>query len=272
MSEVGFLKETTILAILEEADTDDLITLTDYITDSGKGRLSLAKIKCDQLVQAKNFRSFSDADKQVIEEEISLFGGNSIVNLVRRSGVTYEEIVRDVAKHLKVNFSKTESIVAIEQAVLAKLLSSAIDQMSEEERKELLEELGITNYSVIGPSAAVLALGAAKLGGFATYKLAAIVANAIAKAILGRGLTFAATGKLMRAISFAIGPIGWVITGLWTAADLASPAYRVTVPCIIHLSYMRQKMLLEQMMKQCKTCNSHIVTSSKFCQECGNPV
>ncbi|WP_277342496.1 ubiquinol-cytochrome C chaperone family protein, partial [Pseudomonas viridiflava] len=130
--------------------------------------------------------------------------------------------------HLKVNFAD-DPVNVIEQEILGKILSRAFEQMTDAERKEILYDLGVASYSTAGPAAAIATICAAKAGGFATYKIAAIVANAIAKAILGKGLSFVATGQLMRSISVAIGPIGWAITALWTAADLASPAYRVTV-------------------------------------------
>ncbi|MDE6045338.1 MAG: hypothetical protein K2F85_07480 [Helicobacter sp.] len=37
-----------------------------------------------------------------------------------------------------------------------------------------------------------------------------------------------------------LGPIGWIITALWTALDIAGPAYRVTIPATIQIACMRQ--------------------------------
>jgi uncharacterized protein YaaW (UPF0174 family) len=35
------------------------------------------------------------------------------------------------------------------------------------------------------------------------------------------------------------GPIGWVISGIWAAYDIAGPAYRVIIPCTITIAYLR---------------------------------
>jgi uncharacterized protein YaaW (UPF0174 family) len=35
------------------------------------------------------------------------------------------------------------------------------------------------------------------------------------------------------------GPIGWVLSGLWTLYDFAGPAYRVMIPCTITIAYLR---------------------------------
>ena len=45
-----------------------------------------------------------------------------------------------------------------------------------------------------------------KAGGFASYKVAVIVANAVAKCILGRGLSFAANRALTKALSIFADP------------------------------------------------------------------
>lgn len=46
---------------------------------------------------------------------------------------------------------------------------------------------------------------------------------------------------LARLIGVATGPIGWALTGAWTALDLAGPAKRVTVPTVIQIAALRKK-------------------------------
>ncbi|PVX82416.1 hypothetical protein C7402_109270 [Paraburkholderia unamae] len=70
----------------------------------------------------------------------------------------------------------------------------------------------------------------------------------------------------MRYLSVAIGPVGWVISTLWTVAGLASPAYRVTLPCVVQIAYMRQKALTTV----CGKCSAANPNSARFCSECGN--
>lgn len=82
---------------------------------------------------------------------------------------------------------------------------------------------------------------AIRKGGFAAYKIAVIVANAIARALLGRGLSLAANAALTKWMSIFAGPIGWAVTVLWTVFDIAGPAYRVTIPCVVQIAYMRAK-------------------------------
>ena len=80
-----------------------------------------------------------------------------------------------------------------------------------------------------------------KLGGFKSYQILVIVANAISKALFGTGLKFATNAALTRIASVLTGPIGWIITGLWTAVDIAGPAYRITIPAVFAVATLRLK-------------------------------
>lgn len=188
------------------------------------------------------------------------------------SSVDYGEIVRDVASHLKVPMNKNSSVPTMEDGILRKILTDSYEQMSTEEKKVLLNDLGIHDMSLLQPAAMAAMIAAGKLSGFVVFKMATIVANAVAKAILGRGLPFAAAGTLMRSISVLIGPVGMVLTGLWTIADMASPAYRVTVPCVVHLAYMRKKALHKATSSACGACGADNPLDAKFCSECGKPM
>jgi len=87
----------------------------------------------------------------------------------------------------------------------------------------------------------------------------------MARQVVGKGLTLVANRTLTRAISVVAGPIGWAVSAIWTAFDLASPAYRVTVPCVIQIAYMRQKLSLNL----CSECGTVALSQAKFCHECG---
>ncbi|HEY5122933.1 MAG TPA: GTPase, partial [Ignavibacteria bacterium] len=82
---------------------------------------------------------------------------------------------------------------------------------------------------------------AIRIGGFKSYQLAMIVANGLVKQIMGRGLALAANAGLARAISVFAGPIGWAISAIWALFDIAGPAYRVIIPAVIYIAYLRLK-------------------------------
>ncbi|MBB2981597.1 MULTISPECIES: ubiquinol-cytochrome C chaperone family protein [Burkholderiaceae] len=260
----------SLTELLHAADVEDLDVLTDYLTDKGDGRLMLDGDVTKRLVRCKRNGAYDPSDRSLIAKEIRAFGGNTLVNLFRGGGVEHPELTRDVADHMKVPYAKSASVVTVELAILQKLFTDALDRMSPDERKKTLEELNIGDLAGAGPGAVAAALAAGRFAGFAAYKMALIVANAIAKAILGRGLPLVVNAALTRTMGVMLGPVGWVLTGVWTLADLASPAYRVTVPCVVQIAYMRQKALAASTTRTCPACHAINTAGAKFCAECGN--
>ncbi len=255
--------------LLLKSENEDIHILIDHITDKGEGRLALSADSCEQLLHARLSNEISPEDVALISTELRSFGGNSLFNLFRGgNGVPYKELLCDVADHLKVNYNKNNDCAKIEMEILLKVLEQSIEKMSDQERKELFENLG-GKFTGTGPLMMASLQAAISASGFAAYKLAAIVAQSTAKAILGRGLAFTATAPLMRGISVFAGPIGWAITGVWTAFDLASPAYRVTVPCVVQIAYIRQKSLSKKTDVHCPKCHAPVTVGAKFCGECG---
>ena len=176
-----------------------------------------------------------------ITDELQRFGGNTFANILRGHGVPYRTILVDVCKKMKVSFNKNSSVEVIEGCLLQHVLIKTMEEMSDEDMRNLLAELKIKTTG-FGKQAMMAAVQSAiRFGGFASYKIAVIVANAVARALLGRGLSFAANAALTRWIGVFAGPIGWAVTIAWTALDIAGPAYRVTIPSVIQIAYMRVK-------------------------------
>lgn len=271
-----------LLPLLMVADNDDLAILVDYITDSGAGRITLAADVCNKLMVCKQVGVYYRSDRKLIADEILAFGGNTFANFYRdirskfsvaglfgggQKHIPYEELVVDVAQSLKATFDASDKVSNIELAILLKVFTQAYNQMSSEERAQLQKELG--PEVTLGGSLTAATLLAGKAGGFATYKLALVVANAIAKTLLGRGLTLVANQTLARTMSVALGPVGMALTAIWTLADLASPASRVTIPCVVQLAYMRQKALHAALNQDCPACETDNPRSARFCRDCG---
>ena len=183
-----------------------------------------------------------------IAAEIQCFGANSIATVFRGGeGVKYKEVLTDVCDKMKVNYNKNSNVETIESNLLMKILTDAIEHMTPEELKELAEATGMKNISGLTPQAVTGVFQAIfRAGGFKSYQLTVMIVNAILKALIGRGLTFAGNAMLTRTMAVLTGPIGWVITGLWTAIDIAGPAYRVTIPAVIQVAALRQKNLYDK--------------------------
>ena len=237
------------LEFLKNADSADLQVLVDYLTKNKNGNFRATEC----LSYTQNYHNYYPDRLPMmyneIAEELMCFGGNTFRNIFRGGGPSYKTVLIDVCKKMKVNFSKYASVESIERNLLEKVLLSSLDQMTEEQLKSLMDEMNIPTKG-FGKQAMIAALQIAiKKGGFASYRIAVIVANAICRLLLGRGLSLSANAALTRSLCIFAGPICWVVTAVWTLLDIAGPAYRVTIPAVIQVAYMRAKMqykLLEQ--------------------------
>ena len=256
-----------LIDVIHSAEETDLAILADFVTDSNKGRVSLDSVIRGQIDTFKRNESLKK-NSDLLIKEIQEFGGNSIINFFRGNGVEYREILNDVADHMKVTADATDDVEQLELKILLAVALKSMEKMSSEEQKSFLSKISNGKVTGLGPGAIAALQAAILAGGFGTYMLATTVANAVARQLIGRGLAFGATGGLMRGIAAFAGPIGWAITAIWAAFDLASPAYRVTVPCVIQIAYMRQR-AKEIEMPHCSECGAMIVPNQKFCTECG---
>ena len=216
-----------LVDLLQKSSEDDLYILMEY--NFGKG---CTKVEIEELVR-----------------KIRYNGSNNIAYLYRKfEGVEYIEIVQNVAKKMKVKYSVDEDEEDIEGKILVKVLEKWLEKATEEEKKEI-EELfkaeGINNIDFKNgiPVAALIP----KLGGAIFFQLSAILANAVARQLLGHGIKIAMNQVFSRGIGFLLGPIGWAISGLLITVDLAGPAYRKTIPTVLQISYMRQKAKLKDL-------------------------
>ncbi|MDZ3971378.1 DUF3944 domain-containing protein [Escherichia coli] len=229
--DLAFLKDCT------DEQLDDLVYLLTHDKD-GTVRLT------EELTRNSNYNSHYPNHSLYWEDiaaEIQCFGANTFATMFRGGkGVLYKEILCDVCKKMKVNFNKDATTEVIEQNLLMKIATDALDSMTPEQIKELGMEFGIKNTSGLTSQTLTAAFQTIfRSGGFKSYQLTVIIVNQVMKALIGRGLSFVANGTLMRIMSVLAGPIGWAITGLWTAVDVGGAAYRVTIPAVIQVAFLR---------------------------------
>lgn len=256
-----------LIEVVQSAEESDLAVLADLITDNSKGRISLDSEICGQIDKFKRKEKLKKHSDLLIKE-IQEFGGNSIINWFRGKGVEYTEILEDVASHMDVDADEADGVEQLEMKILLKVAIKGMEKMSPEEQKSFLKNISGGKITGLGPGAMAALQASILAGGFGSYMLASTVANAAARQLIGRGLAFGATGGLMQGIAVFAGPIGWAVTAIWAAFDLASPAYRVTIPCVIQIAYMRQRAKNIEM-PQCKSCGAVVTPNQKFCVECG---
>ena len=229
------------LEILSVAEDEDLEVLIRYLTRDDDGDLRLT----EELTGTTGYINNRHSPReywQDIAAELQCFGGNTFVNLLRGGeGVPYREVLCDVCDNLKVNYNPDASVSVIEMNLLCKILIKAVDEMDDVQMKELIDNLDIrVNHFTKQAVIAALQMMILRTG-FSPYKISVIVANAVARTLLGRGICVAGNAALTRAIAVFAGPVGLALNALWLAIDIAGPAYRVTVPAVIQIAYIRAK-------------------------------
>lgn len=232
------------LEFLGSIDSEDLETLVYCLTHDSDG----SKRYTEELTSSDGYKRHKPNHRMYwkdIAAEVQCFGANTFATMLRGGkGVTYKEVLLDVCSKFDVPCNQLMSIDGIENELLLRFFSDAFKRMTPEELREFADAAGVTYSSTISPEIMIGAFQAIfKAGGFKSYQMTAVIVNAVLKAIIGRGLPFAMAGSMMQALKVLTGPVGWTITAIWTAIDVAGPAYRVTVPAVIQVAALRQKHL-----------------------------
>lgn len=231
-----------LIGVLERAENEDLKTLCDIITlgKSGTPRIS------DSLTKISVYKHNYPRNMSVLipgmVRELGLYGSNSVVNFFKGEGADYSTILRKVAKRLKVNFRNTQSDEIIEGYMLQKLFDDVSENLSDEELRSMAREFGVKPLRYSRQALVVALQMSIRRGGIYGLAWSMNLANIVAKQAIGRGVAVIASGTVLsRTLSILTGPIGWALTTAWTAYDIAGPAYRVIVPAVIYIAYLRQK-------------------------------
>lgn len=231
--------------LFKQMDNADLQPLVEYIKKSSTTELLTVK---------PAYKSHYPNHAMYISEiydEICLFGGNTFVNIFRGEGPVYSEVLSDAASKVGAKDIKNLSVLEIEQKMLEAMLRKAVKEAKGKDREDLerqLYEAGLSerDYSAFISGAALVGLLAPTLYRLIMQQVSVAIANSVARQVLGQGLRMGMGAGLGRLGAALAGPVGWVITGIWTAIDIAGPAFRVTIPCTLHIAMLRQKWLCKQ--------------------------
>ena len=229
-------KDLEFLGEMESSELGDLVNT--LIFDKG-GK----KIYTESLTKKEAYKKYGKDYSQYwkdIAEEIQYFGANSIMSFLKGKGVLYREIVGDVADKIKVKYDKDFTAKDIENEILIKILNDSLEKMTEDEKRDFIKDMELKTGGSFTSQAIIMAIQALfKAGGFQSYKITLVVTNAILKAVLGRGLSFAGNAMLTRTAAILTGPIGMALMGILAIFDIAGPAYRVTIPTVIQIAMLR---------------------------------
>ena len=183
-----------------------------------------------------------------LENEIRYLGSSDIAYLFRfvtgsTPGAPFSEIIRDVARVLKVKLPGMTTEQEALKHVVTEYATQQFSKLSPDEQQKMLEELGVDRdraTAFLKKSAGVFALP------LMIQAFGSIVIDGLIKRII-----FGAIGKIigqrlaMQLFNFIagrfpwwlkwVGPLAWTTSIGWTAMDVQGPAYRKTIPVVLYL-------------------------------------
>jgi len=225
-------REDKDLAFLQYADWQDLKVLANSLIKdhSGKeqwtGGLKKSLDKSIAMYPESKEQAYKNSWKS-IAAELQLYGGDTFANLTRGKGVTYQEIVFDVAKKVGVDVHKdTANISDVEEKILRLLFQRVLTMDDIGYMYRTLEDKGL------------LGLTSLKSKPWNTVKNA-VGLNGNAGAVAGAGAIFAGIKMIPKLAK--VNPIVTAATLPLTIKDFSSTAYRVTIPAVCIVAMMRTK-------------------------------
>ncbi|MEZ4700027.1 MAG: hypothetical protein R2834_06835 [Rhodothermales bacterium] len=183
-----------------------------------------------------------------LEQEIRYLGSSDLAYAYRKfqgrePGVPFQEIVRDVARVLKVQVGSMGTDAELLRHVVETYVTREFSQLTPEEQQELLVSLGVEQEraaSFIKKSAGVFALPL-MIQAFGTLVVDGLIKRVIfgaIGAIIGRQLAMRLFDFIARQFPWWvawIGPTAWTLSLGWTAFDILGPAMRKTIPIVLYL-------------------------------------
>lgn len=184
-----------------------------------------------------------------LESTLRYLGSSELLYWVRAAtsqtpGVVFREIIRDVAKALKVQLPPTLATDRDQlRALVEEYATQQFSHLTRAEQQQLLEDLGVERekaLSFLKKSAGVFALPAlieafnlVIVEGLIKRIIFGTIAKLIGSQLAGQLFRFIA-GRFPWWVSW-IGPAAWTISIGWATLDLQGPALRKTIPAMLYL-------------------------------------
>ena len=227
------------LRFLSSCENEDLRVLCDILTHDRLGNIRIT----EQLTATDEYNRNYPEDMLFLVPQISnellKYGSNTLATFWHNEPDSYETVLRRVCKQMDVRTMEQDSVAKMERNLLTTLCQDTLNKMSERELRLLANENGIPDKTLTRQALTAALLMAIRTSRAVLTRIAARVIQYIVEIITVRGVATAGIETATRAVSSALGPIGWIALGAWTVYDISSPAYRVCVPAVLQVAYMR---------------------------------
>ena len=179
---------------------------------------------------------------QLIAAELQSFGANTLATAIRGGqGVFYQQILKDVCEKLQVRYATTYSTEVNERSLMLKMLAKSLENMNVAQQATIAAALDFKASAPASPAEIIKTFEEVfRTGGSRSHALGLLLANFVAPSITETHPTSVVGLEIGGAMSLFAGPLGLLLGGLWAVLDIASPAYRVSIPAVLMVSILRQ--------------------------------
>jgi uncharacterized protein YaaW (UPF0174 family) len=230
-------REDHDLAFLQLSDQEDLEALAWMLTHDSDDKPRYAQ----ELLDDKNFRQNQDELQKAwtsIVAELQKFGGDAIANTVRGYGVLYREILDDVCSRMGIKDKAAKDVAERENQLLKAVMTKYFASASAADIEQFLEnaELEATAHQKMTGEEIMALLGK-------DFRISLLIAQSAAFAVQQAVKGLGAAAAVRYGAAFIPG-LNLVMAPLAVTA-LTGPAYRVTMPAVLQIAYMRRKALAD---------------------------
>lgn len=240
-----------VLAPLTPADYAFLVGLLESkvnLVDNAGLRARLAALEADDRPETRAEMN------RLLEREIRYLGSSEVGYVMRgltgqEPGVPFREIIRDVARALRVDLAMLGTDRELLEALVQAYATQTFGQMSPEQQQRMLEELGVErdkavrflkkSAGVFSVPLLIQAFDVIVVQGLIKNIIFGTIARVIGRQLSARLFTLLA-GRLPWWITW-IGPAAWTLSIGWTVLDLQGPALRKTVPVVLYLGLVSMR-------------------------------
>jgi uncharacterized protein YaaW (UPF0174 family) len=184
----------------------------------------------------------------ILDAQIRYLGSADVAYRIRKmrsreGGISFDEIVSDVAKRLKVTVAEASLDVRLETLVNA-VVSRKLSKLRPREIEQVLATTGadtqkIHEFSIRqGAVVGAVALIARFFGTTIAEKVVSDVAINVISQYIGKQMARRLVTELGKRFPWWgewAGPIMWIASGMWLVFDLQGPAMRKSIPVVLYL-------------------------------------
>ena len=188
----------------------------------------------------------------LMDKQIRYYGSSDIAYAVRSvfskssdGGVPSLELLEDVCKKLKINLKRGGSLESRLERLVSAVVEKELLSKTPTELADAFKKMGVGNedanlikeHLTKNGKVAILPFIIQILGPKVALGIIETIIISLITQIIGREAAKALVKEISKRNPMlnALGPVMWVLSGIWLAYDLQGPAFRKTVPICLYL-------------------------------------